>query len=174
MQYGSPNDLDAARNDPFIETMDLGIVTLQPRGPAPESVLMDITMDPGTIGADASTLSQGQPHRVGPQNGARPNPFGLNLPTPVPGKPPLQPRSHPRADLSNLQPADLTTSLMDTVARLQNEVYALKFAPPVSPTPTLWTQEDQYPLFNASPVSDGHLSPVSPTTSQGSSPVGSE
>ena len=58
MQYGSPNDLDAAGNDPFIEAMDLGIVTLQPRGPAPESVLMDITMDPGTIGADASTPSK--------------------------------------------------------------------------------------------------------------------
>ena len=36
------------------------------------------------------------------------------------------------------------------------------------------TQEDQYPLFDASPVSDGQLSPVSPATSRGSSPIGSE
>ena len=36
------------------------------------------------------------------------------------------------------------------------------------------TQEDQYPLFDASPVSDGQLSPVSPAISRGSSPVGSE
>ena len=83
------------------------------------------------------------PHRFGPQSGARPKPFGLNLPTPVPGKPPPQPRSQPRADLSNLQPADLTTSLMDTIARLQSEVYTLKFAPPVPPTPTPWTQPAQ-------------------------------
>ena len=36
------------------------------------------------------------------------------------------------------------------------------------------TQEDQYPLLDASPISDGHLSPVSMATSRGSSPVGSE
>ena len=36
------------------------------------------------------------------------------------------------------------------------------------------TQENQYPLFDASPVSDDHWSPDSPPTSQGSSPVGSE
>ena len=75
--------------------MDSGIVTLQPRGtdPAPESVLTDTTIDPGTVGEDASTPIQGQPHWFGPHNGARPKPFGLNLPTPVPGKLPPQPRS---------------------------------------------------------------------------------
>ena len=76
-----PNELDAAGDDPFTETMYSGIVTLQPcgPGPAPESVLIDITMDQGTFGADASTPVQGQPHRFGPQNGARPKPFGFNL-----------------------------------------------------------------------------------------------
>ena len=95
-------------DDPFTETMNLGIVSLQPHepGPAPESVLTDAMMDPGTVGADASTPVLGQPQ---PQNGDILKPFGLNLPTPVPGKPPPQPRSHqrshqrsqPRADLSN-------------------------------------------------------------------------
>ena len=33
------------------------------------------------------------------------------------------------------------------------------------------TQEDQYPLFDTSPISDDHLSLVSPATSRGSSPV---
>ena len=36
------------------------------------------------------------------------------------------------------------------------------------------TQEDQNPLFDASPISDGHLSPVSAATSRGSLPSGSE
>ena len=134
-----PGDLKAAGDDPFTETMNSGIITLQPHGPgpAPESVLTDTTIDPGTMGADASTLIEGQPHRFDPQNGARPKPFDLNLPTQVPGKPP-QPRSQPRADLSNLQPANLMTNLMDTVVWLWSEVYVLKFAPPVPPTPTPW------------------------------------
>ena len=101
-------------------------------------------MDLETMGADASTPVQGQHHWFGPQNGARPKLFGVNLPTPMLGKPPSQPRSQPRADLSNSQLADLTTSLMDTVARLQSEVYSLKFAPRVLPeTPTPLTQPAQ-------------------------------
>ena len=97
-------------------SMDSGIVTHQPRrtGPGPESVLTNTTMDPGTVGADTSTPVQGQPH---PQNGARPKPFGLNLPTLVSGKLPPQSRSQPRSDLSNLQSAGLTTSLKDTVTK---------------------------------------------------------
>ena len=84
MQSGSPNDLNAAGDDPLTETMDSEIVTLQPHGPASalESGLTDTTMDPGTISADASTPVQGQPHQFGPHNGARQKPFGLNLPTP--------------------------------------------------------------------------------------------
>ena len=129
------------QSDLFTGTMDSGIVTLQPHGPAlaPESVLTDTTMDPGTMGADASTPVQGQSHRSGPQSGARPKPFGLNMPTPVLGKPPPQPKLQQRADLYNLQPADLTTSLMDTIARLQSEVYALKFTLPVALMLTPWT-----------------------------------
>ena len=82
MQSGSPGDLEAAGDDPFTKIMDSGIVTLQPHGPslALESMLTDTTMDPVTMGAYASTPVQGQPHRLGPQNGARPRPFGLNLP----------------------------------------------------------------------------------------------
>ena len=49
------------------------LLTVVP-GAAPESVLTDRTMDPGTLGVDASTPVQGQPHRCGPQNGARPKP----------------------------------------------------------------------------------------------------
>ena len=57
MQYDDPNGLNAAGDDPFTETIDSGIFTLQPRGTglAPESVVTDTTMDPGTMGADTST-----------------------------------------------------------------------------------------------------------------------
>ena len=60
---------------------------------------------------------QADRHNDGPstpaQNGTRPKLFGLDLSTPVPGnRPPPKPQS--RADFSNLQPTDLTTSLMDT------------------------------------------------------------
>ena len=99
-------------------------------------------MDPGTMGADTSTPAQGQYPRFGPQNGTRPKLFGLDLPTLVPGKPP-PPRPQAKTDFSNLQPADLTTSLMDTVAQLQSEVYTLKFAPPVPPTATPCIQPAQ-------------------------------
>ena len=93
MHSGSPDDLETAGDDPmFTGIMDSGIVTLQP--------------EPGTMGADASTPVQGTAWSVHPQNCARPKPFGLNLPTPVPGKPPPQQRLQPRTDLSNLQPAD--------------------------------------------------------------------
>ena len=110
MQSGSLGDLEAAGDDPFTITMDSGIVTLQPRGPgpAPESMLTDTTMDPGT-------RVQMHPH-------------------------PSKMHPHPSKDSligSNLQPADLTTSPKDTIARLRSEVYTLKFAPPVPLTPTL-------------------------------------
>ena len=36
--------------------------------------------------------------------------------------------------------ADLAIDLMDTIAQLRSEVYVLKFAPPVPPTPATWTQ----------------------------------
>ena len=53
MQSGSPGDLEAAGDDPFPKIMNSGIVSLQPHGPgpAPESVLTDTMMDPGTMGA---------------------------------------------------------------------------------------------------------------------------
>ena len=112
------------------------------------------------MGAYTSTPVQGQSHWLGPQNGARPKLSGLDLPTPVPGKPP--PRSQPRADFSNLQLADLKTSLMDTVAQLQSEVYVLKFS---SSTLALFTSTevfsgstswDQYrPVFDAIVKSNG-------------------
>ena len=108
----------------------------------PNDVDAATIMDPGTMDADTSTPVQGQYHRFSPQNGTRPKLFGLDLPTPVPGKPP-PPNSQPRGDFSNLQPTDLTTSLMDTVAQLQSEVYALKFTPSVLPTPTPWIQPAQ-------------------------------
>ena len=104
---------------------------LQPRGSGPAP------------GAYTSTPALGLSPRFGPQNGTRPKLFGLDLPTPVPGKPPPPPRPQPKADFSNLQPNDLTTSLMDTVAPLQSEVYALKFAPSVPLTPTPWIHPAQ-------------------------------
>ena len=143
MQSDDPNGLNAVGDDPFTETIDSWIVTLQPCGTsrAPESVLTDTTMDPETMGADTSTSIQGQPHQFGPQSGARPKLFGPDLPTPVLGKPP--PPISQLGDFSNLQPTDLMTSLMDTVAQLQSKVYALKFALSVPPTPTPWIQPAQ-------------------------------
>ena len=95
MQSDHPNVLNATGDDPSTETIDSGIVTFQPRGTdlAPESMLTDTMMDPGTMGAYTSTPIQEQPHRFGPQNGARLKPLGLDLPTLVLGKPP--PRSQP-------------------------------------------------------------------------------
>ena len=99
-----------------------------------------IVRQPGMIHSPPTTWTRSvltnTASSVRPQNGARPKPFGLNLPTPVPGKPPPRPRSQLRTDLSNLQPADLTTSLVDTVERLQSKIYAPKFASPVPLTPT--------------------------------------
>ena len=46
--------------------------------------------------------------------------------------------TQPGADLPSPQQVELTADLMDTVARLRNEVYALKLAPPVPPTPATW------------------------------------
>ena len=97
MQSGSPGDLDAAGADPFTETMNSGIVTLQPHG----------QIQPWTRELWVQML----PHQFGPHNGARLKPFGLKLPTLVPGKLPLQPRSQPRADISNMQRAGLTRAL---------------------------------------------------------------
>ena len=81
MQSGSPGDLEAAGDDPFTKSMNSGIVSIQPHGPgpAPESVLTDTMIDPGTMRADASTPVLGQPHRFSPQNGARLKQFGLIL-----------------------------------------------------------------------------------------------
>ena len=89
---------------------------------------------PGNCGCRCCMLHQSKSSLIGPQSGARMKPFSLDLPTPVPSRPP---KSQPRADLSSLQQADLTADLMDTVARLQNEVYALKLAPSVPPA--TWT-----------------------------------
>ena len=120
------------------------------------------------------SLISSAPRMVPDQNRSA-KPF--NLPTPVPGKPPPQPRSQQRADLSNLQPADLTTSLMVTVARLRSEVYSLKFAHQflrrrprgpsrAQPRPTSFTTTkvpkfsestswDQYKIFDAIVNSNG-------------------
>ena len=144
MQSGDPNVLGASGDDRPDETTDSGIVTFQPcaSGPAPEFVLTDTMKDPGTMGADTSTPAQGQFPRFGPQNDTSPKLFGIDLPTPVSGKPP-PPRPQPRDDLSNLQPTDLTTSLMDTVAQLQSAVHVLRIALSVPPIPTLWIQPAQ-------------------------------
>ena len=124
------------------ETIDSEVVTLEPRGPGPtpESVPIDIKMDPGTVGAGAATPLQEQSHRFDPQNGAGLKLFSLNLPALVPSRPPLPPKSQPRTDLSSLQQVDLTAKLLDVVGRLRSEVYTLKFAPPALPTPATWTQ----------------------------------
>ena len=60
MQSNDPNVLNATGDDPSTETIDSGIVTFQPRGLVPESVLTDTMM-----GADTSTLTQGHPHQIG-------------------------------------------------------------------------------------------------------------
>ena len=111
MQSDNPNDLNAAGDDPFTETTDSWIVTLQPRGTglAPESVLTDTPMDLGTMDVDTSTPVQGQPHRFGPRV--------------VPDRNCLVLICQPAAGLT-------------TIAQLQSEVYSLKFAPSVPPTPT--------------------------------------
>ena len=120
MQSGDPNVVDAAGDDRPDETTDSGIVAFQPCGSdlAPESVLTDTMMDPGTTGANTSTPVQGQSHWFGPRNGVRPRWCGLDMPIRGPDKPPPP-----------WQPADMTVSLMDTVMQLQSEVYSLKFAP---------------------------------------------
>ena len=53
--------------------------------------------------------------------------------------PPPLPKTQPGAYFLSPQQADLTADLMDTIAQLRNEIYALKLAPPVPPTPTTWT-----------------------------------
>ena len=73
-QPDDPDVSDATGNDQFTETIDSGAVTFQPHGPGPtpESVPIDITMDPGTVGAYAAIPVQGQPPRFGPQRAANP------------------------------------------------------------------------------------------------------
>ena len=136
MQSNDANVLGATGDDPPDETTDSGIATL-PSGwtdPAPESVLTDTTRDPGTVGTDAVTPAQGQPPRLGLQSGARLKLFSFGLPTPLDSRPPPLPRTQPGADFLSPRQADL----METVAQLRNEVYTLKLAPPVLPTPAAW------------------------------------
>ena len=148
-----PNALGTAGDDRSGETADPEVVIRRPRGTdlAPESaprgpgaildsVRKDIKMDSGTVGTDAETPDHGQPPRLGLQSGARLKPFSFELPTPLDSRTLLWPRTQPGADFPSPQQVDLTADLMDTVARLWNEVYALKLAPPVSPTPAMSTQ----------------------------------
>ena len=141
MHSDDSNVLNATGDDRPDETTDSGIATLPPGGadPAPESVLTDTTRDPGTVGADDATPALGQLPRLGLQSGARIKPFSFGLPTPLDNRPTPLPRSQPEADFPIPQQADLTADLMDTVARLRNEIYALQLAPPVLLTPDTWT-----------------------------------
>ena len=103
-QPDNPNVLDAARDYRDTKTIDSEVVILEPcrPGPTPESVPIDIKMDPGAVGAGAATPVQEQSRRFGPQSGAKLKPFSLDLPPPIPSKPLLLPKSQPRANLSSL------------------------------------------------------------------------
>ena len=140
MHSDDPNVLNATGDDRPDETTDSGIASLPPGGadPAPESMLTDTTRDPGTVVADDATPALGQLPRLGLQSGARIKSFSFGLPTPLDSRPTPLPRSQPEADFPIPQQADLTADLMDTVARLQNEIYALQLAPPVLLTPDTW------------------------------------
>ena len=122
------NPTNATGDDRPDETTDSEIATLQPgeTDPSPESMLTDTTRDPGT----SSTR---------PPEWCQTESFSFGLPTPLDSRPPPLLRTQPGAYFPSPQQADLTADLMDTVARLRNEVYVLKLAPPVPLTPATWT-----------------------------------
>ena len=135
------------RDDRPDETMDLGIVTLRSRGagPALESMLPDTMMDLGTMGADASTPFLGHNHHFGPRSDVPLRLFGHNLLTQIPEAPSPPPsRSQPGTDFVSQQQANRMADLIDSVAQLQSEVRALKFASPTLPTPATGTQPVQH------------------------------
>ena len=93
-------------------------------------------MDPGTVGADAATPDPGLHRRFGAQSGAKSKRFMHELPTPVHSRMPPMTGIRPVTDFRGPLRADME----DTVAQLQlqNEIYALKLAPPGQSTSATW------------------------------------
>ena len=76
-----------------------------------------------------------QQTKLGLQSGARLKPFCFGLRPPLVSRPPPLPKTPSGADFLSPQQADL----VDSIAQLRNEIYALKLAPPVPPTPAMCT-----------------------------------
>ena len=138
-----------------------------PRGSDPTAGLVPraTPMDPGAVSVDADTPDPGQHRRVGPLSGAKPKQFMFETPTlpnaghsrpppragtqsvtgrfayemltrPTPGHSRLPPRTEtqPGTDVRGPQWADLA----DTIAQLQFEIDAFRFAPPDPVTSPTW------------------------------------
>ena len=139
-QTDDTNYLVAAGDYQPIDTTDSEMVTLQPRGTvwSGTGVRAERHNDgPGNCWCRCCHTRPRAP-RFGPQSGARLKPFRFGLPTLLNSRLP-PPRTQPGADFPIPQQADTMADLMDTVARLRNEVYTQKLAPPVPPTTSAFT-----------------------------------